>query len=454
MKLKRICLLLLVMLFVVCSFGYVNASAEGENLDISKFEFPKPQAPYYMLYDAADRTATEGSDSLNIISVADRSVLELATEYESDSDAFCEKYGLYMFGIYIQYDSSLDGTDNWNYTPEWDTYYGATGTENAAATIGVRSGLFDTVSLFDLYSKTTYEENYDNIAEAIIRRDVPYDDFTFVNYYFDKDNHNLHIRRRYYMEWQTYDGTTVGDTQSKFSEWSDVAVFGKDSTAIVPETPTKYEAPVISDLKYVPPTEYSELGSLSYTLNTPDSVWDAGIYYKMTEDGWFEGLETQISVDNSDWLPYNTLDGSGDWGLYNGTRTAYAEEPVLEANSYIKLRTRYVGAHGPSEWSNVIEINGGGTQEISEDSYSSVSEEVVSEETSELPVDEPKETACSICGFCAVPLGLCIFIWLAIIVAVIVIIVIIIMATKPKKCKKCGAKLEKGDTCPKCGNIN
>ena len=63
------------------------------------------------------------------------------------------------------------------------------------------------------------------------------------------------------------------------------------------------------------------------------------------------------------------------------------------------------------------------------------------------------EEKCSLCGFCPVPLGLCIFIWIAIAVVVILIVVIMIaIATKKKKCPHCKAKYKKGDRCcPNCG---
>ncbi len=167
----------------------------------------------------------------------------------------------------------------------------------------------------------------------------------------------------------------------------------------------------------------------------------AGIYYEMTEDGNFDGLETEISLDGGEWQPYNTANAWGDWCLYNGKRTAHSEEPRIEANSNIKLRVRFLGTHGPSEWSNVLELNGGGTQEVPDG-------------TGGNPDNKPviEKDKCSLCGFCPVPLGLCIFIWLAIILAIIIFVVIIIVATRPKKCKNCGEKLKKGDRqCPNCG---
>ena len=46
--------------------------------------------------------------------------------------------------------------------------------------------------------------------------------------------------------------------------------------------------------------------------------------------------------------------------------------------------------------------------------------------------EKKEEKKCSLCGFCPQPLGLCIFIWIAIIIVVAVVVVIIIVKTKKK----------------------
>ncbi len=398
--------------------------------DISTFELPKPEAPHYMMYDAADRSATEGDDCLYIIRQSDMSVLALSTEESRDRDAFLEKYGLYDFRILMQYDTSLDNQNNWNYTSEWDKEYSVTPYE-ACADAWIGEDLIDKVTIFDLYECDPSNDNYSKLSDAIIRRDVHDGDYTFNNYYFDSENHSLYIRCRYYMEWQTDDGQTIGEKQSKYSEWSDVAVFGMNSTAVTPTAPTDYAAPQITNLKYIQPTGESELGQLTYELTTPKSVWDAAIYYEMTSDGYFDKLETEIRINGGEWLPYETVNSWSDWGLSAGIRTAFYEEPRIEADSDVQLRVRYVGSEGVSEWSNVISLKDGGTQEVT------------------TPTDNPSVDKCSLCGFCPMPLGICLFI---IIVIILAIIIIIVLFTRPKKCKQCGKKLSKKDKhCPKCG---
>jgi len=188
-------------------------------------------------------------------------------------------------------------------------------------------------------------------------------------------------------------------------------------------------------------SEGDENSHIEYAQTTPESVWMANVYYYMQGEGQFDGLETQVSIDGGEWIEFDTADSGGDWCLWNGSRGAYNFDVPIEDNSNVKLRIRYIGTHGPSEWSNVLEINGGGTQELPEN-------------TSKAPDEKPavvEKDKCSICGFCSVPLGLCIFIWIAIAV-VMIIIVVIMIATKKKRCPNCKAKCEKKDKCcPNCG---
>ncbi len=478
---KKILTFIFTILLLLCATPSEVFATENTP-DISAFEFPKPAAPHYMIFEAADRTATEGNDALYIVRQTDMSVLDLSTEESQDREAFLEKYGLYDFTIVMQYDTSLDGTENWNYTPEWDTDYSAPTPYQAHAIAWIGEDLMDTETLFDLYECEPDSEKYSNMKDAIIHRAVPNGEYTFDNYYFDHENHSLYIRCRYYMEWETYDGETIGEKQSKYSEWSDVAIFGKDSTAITPDEPTEYEAPIISDLTYHQPAEGSELGSLTYVLKTPESVWNAAIYYELTETGAFDTLETQISVDDGDWQPYDTINSWGTGALSAGIRTAYSEEPRIEADTLIRFRVRYTGTHGESEWSNVLSINDGGTAVVptappegeenkdnneqgnntgnnQQNKPNTDNNQQNKPNSNDNQQNKPDDTAttdkkCGLCGFCPTLLGLCIVLWLAIIVVALIIIIIVIFAAKPKKCKQCGTKLEKKDKfCPNCGTV-
>ena len=349
---------ILLSLFVLLSLCPLTVFAAEEN-DISQFELPAPQAPNYFLF--SNGNASEAShDELRMFMVADPEVAALAAEYDRDSEAFCEKYGLWYFDIVMQYDVSLDGEDNWQHTSEWDTQYNVGGYADGFQHVSLRSELMEEFGFFWL----TYYEGPDSdtfvpYKPAIITEKFYGDGYEEDIYSFDTVNHSLYIRCRYYMEWeplvQYEEGMGPGEKQSKFSDWSESAVFGKNSTQIIPEEPTVYEAPVVSDLKFVE----DENGScyLEYSQTTPESVWLANIYYIMYEDGQFDGLETQVSINGGEWVEFNTADADGDWCLSNGIRCAYNSDVTFDEDDNIKLRIRFTGTHGPSAWSNVAEIN-------------------------------------------------------------------------------------------------
>ena len=441
---KRLFSIFLSLLLLLSIFS-ITAFAAEEN-DISKFELPTPKAPNHFVFTDGD--AKEGHhDDLRMIMVADPEVALLASEYNRDSEAFREKYGLYYFEIAMQYDVSLDNEENWQHNEEWDTQYYNDGIGQGYPYTIIRSEMMED---FEFFWLTYYEGSDSNTfvpyKPAILTEKFVGDGYESDVYSFDVENHSLYIRCRYYMEWETFDAekNEIGSKQSKFSDWSESAIFGKNTTQIVPEEPTTYEAPIISDLKIVL-SEGDENSHLEYVQTTPESVWLANVYYYMKDEGQFDGLETQVSIDGGEWIEFDTADAGGDWCLWNGSRSAFNFDVPIEENSNVKLRIRFTGTHGPSEWSNVLELGGGGTQEIPGQTDEPTDEKP--------PVDEPNEDKCSLCGFCPVPLGLCIFIWIAIALAVILIVVIIIViATKKKKCPSCKTKYGKKDKCcPSCG---
>ena len=419
-----LCVILLLSLFPVTAFS-------AEENDISEFRLPIPKAPNYFIY--TDGNASDGHhDDLRMIMVADPEVALLAAEYSKDSEAFYEKYDLWSFEIVMQYDVSLDGEDNWQYTSEWDSQYGVGSYGEGFQSVSLRSELMEDFEFFWLtYHEGQGSDTFQPYQPAIITEKFYYSDGSEGEAYsFDVENHSLYIRCRYYMEWeplvQYEEGEGPGEKQSKFSDWSESAVFGKNSTQIIPEEPTAYEAPVISDLKIVR-SEGDENSHLEYVQTTPESVWMTGVYYLMNGEGQFDGLETQVSINGGEWVAFDTADAGDDWCLHNGGRSAYSWDYLIEENSNVKLRVRFNGTHGPSEWSNVLELNGGGTQEIPDETHEAVQQQP--EQTPSVqensPAKEPQKDACALCGFCPEPLGICIFIWLAVVLAVALLITIL-----------------------------
>lgn len=77
------------------------------------------------------------------------------------------------------------------------------------------------------------------------------------------------------------------------------------------------QLPIISDMKIVL-SEGDENSHIEYVQTTPESVWMTGVYYLMKEEGEFEGLETQVSIDGGEWIEFSTANSGDDWCLWNG----------------------------------------------------------------------------------------------------------------------------------------
>ena len=453
---KRFSILLTLLLCLIWMVPVARAAEQ----DIGAFALPVPQAPNYFVF--TDGNEKEGHhDDLRMYMVADPEVAALAAEYNNDSEAFYEKYALWSFEIVMQYDVSLDGENNWQHNAEWDTEYYTGGYADGYSYVALRSEMVDD---FEFFWLTYYEGPDSNTFEPykpaiLTEKFYYYDGSEGEAYSFDVENHSLYIRCRYYMEWEPLveyeEGWGPGEKQSKFSDWSESAVFGKNSTQVIPAEPEGYEAPVISDLVIVR-SEGDENCHLEYTQITPESLWMAWINYEMTQSGEFEGLQTQVSINGGEWLEFDTYDSGDDWCLCNGGRSAGSWDYLIEEDSWVRLRVRFNGTHGPSGWSNVLEVNGGGSIEITDETQTVTEPAAVTEpvpqQTEAVPL-EPDGEKCGLCRFCPMPLSLCIFIWLAIALAVVLLLALILLASGKKKCPNCRTKYKKGEKfCAKCGH--
>ncbi len=344
---KKLLAFLLSLILLLSVFSVMTFAAE-EN-DISKFELPAPKAPNYFVYTDGD--ATEGHhDHLRMIMVADPEVALLAAEYDRDSDAFREKYGLWSFEICIQYDVSLDGEDNWQHNEEWDTNWYTDGIGNGYPYVSLRSELMES---FEFFWLTYYEGEDGSVFEpykpAITTYVYHHGDWDENIYSFDVENHSLYIRCRYYMEYYSNDEQII-----RTGEWSDIAVIGKGSTQRVPAEPKSYAAPVISEMKVVPPEGTQTEAHVYFELDTPDSVWDAEIYYAMHDEWGLDELDAQINVNGGGWQ--DVYVGNAHWPLYEGDRVTSTTAAITE-KSHVQLRVRYGGPLGYSDWSNVLSVN-------------------------------------------------------------------------------------------------
>ena len=310
---------------------------------LKDIELPKPVTPNYFVVN--QDFAGQGSDYITMYAAFDDSLVKLQTEYEIDSDAFFEKYGVehngYGLFLKMQYDVNVNG-NGWQYIPEWDEVDGYTGSyAEGYDYTSVRTERFYDFTLADLY--------WDEARE--LYKDVIYSaeqDGTTV-YHIDLEKYSVQIRCRYQMQYShNYNNIIIN------GEWSDIAVLGKGSTQIIPVQPTSYEAPVISNMKVVPPVEHEKEAYVYFELDTPDSVFSADLYYEMNDESTLDELQAQISVNGGDWVEVYVA--NSHWPLYEGDRQT-STTAALTSESHVQLRVRYGGPLGYSDWSNVLSVN-------------------------------------------------------------------------------------------------
>ena len=352
--------LLTLLLAAVMLLSLCPATVIAEENDISAVNLPKPVAPDYFIYTDGD--ASEGHhDDLRMYMVVDPEVIAVSSEWYENTEAFYEKYGLWYFNIVMQYDVSLDGETNWQYTPEWDTEYYTGGYADGYQYESIGTEMIEDFGFFWLtYYEGQGSDTFKPYQPAIIT-DI-YHDYGYDRevYSFDTKNHSLYIRCRYYMEWEPLveyeEGNGPGEKQTAVSDWSESAVFGKGSTQKIPDEPTSYEAPVISDLQVIY-DEDMEWHYVHFVQQTPKSVWEADLYYMMND--YFEplNLDSQVSINGGDWIDADVA--NSQWATKDGDRVVrFDGDENVFLDTTIKLRTRFSGPAGQSPWSNVIVLNG------------------------------------------------------------------------------------------------
>ena len=278
----------LLALMMCLSLLPMTALAAGDTL--KDVPIPKPAAPHYFMTDVE----YEGwHGDIRIATLFDNSMLELVRENDIDPEGFYAKYGITNDNyndlyIQMQYDVNVDGR-GWQYTPEWDEVGGYTGSYTAGYDQNyLHDNLVSEFTLADLiheetralYGDMAYLSHQDEYGDDVWR--------------FDLTNHSVQVRCRYYMEYYRNDELMI-----RTGEWSDIAVVGKGSTQRIPTQPTSYAAPIISEMKVVPPEGTQTEAYVYFELDTPDSVWDAEIYYAMHDEWGLGELNAQINVNGA-----------------------------------------------------------------------------------------------------------------------------------------------------------
>ncbi len=366
-----------------------------------------------------------------------------------DKDAFLAPYGLYDVSLTLQVDWAIDDPDDsvsgWHCNKYWDysEYYGIFGCDEDG---NCRVSDWDVVD--------SWPEFGSSVGNIWMLRSVPNDirlngekstgtpgvkdqlrpeqytyDYENEELIIDFTEHTAYARARFVLT-----GLRIDEDGWKLlgvSPWSKAASAGKNGDKYVTVTANDLPAPVISGL-YMTDRQFNDNPIVAFTLTVPDNL--AELSTKVTARGGVVWVLTEARVKgDEDWTDM----GNSDTEIRTGElecallHLVSDERPTVPKNAEIELRCRYA-CYQPgeddvfSEYSEVITFE---TDDIHQGG-SPVSEE---QHEPDAESGKPSGSSCPICHFCPQPLGLCIFIWLAILVLLILVIVIITVISKKKK---------------------
>ena len=363
-KMKKLTAWLLAVIMIAASALSFTASAE-----IKLDQLDTPQTILYRVYDDGY------CERVNVSCVfSDR--FTAFTLYSDEERQ--EKYGMENATAYLQLDYRIDAGD-WHYSSLWDSdltspsFY-----RELYAGDCVRS-----LELFYLNDAANRE-----LAGSLCKTDSKKTADGTNRYVFDFENHTLYFRVRLAVNYYVGQNTNIVS-----SDWSKVITVTRDNDP--GKAPTELEKPVLRDaqVKY---DENTEMPYLSLHFDTPESI-------KKTEAWLTSQMQSQIGVDAV------LKVGAEDKAVTPSTQIGYASDEektiMLEASDCddartLKLKVRYLAYLDDQPL------------------YSDYSDEVsfqVPRWTEETGVTHPK---CKVCGFCYPIFGICMFIWLGILLVV------------------------------------
>jgi len=232
--------------------------------------------------------------------------------------------------------------------------------------------------------------------------------------WIDFSEHTAYVRVRWLVTVRPSDGS---DDIPIVSDWSEIAAVGKDAEKIEPLKSGDIAPPVISDLKYME-DDFNGFPVIGFKLDvTPELAKQVAqvngtsgvirIYTEARVQGKGEWVELQGDLDIK----------SGDIQI-DLQALAEAEKSVAK-DTPIELRTRYWCSQNEQEdfysaYSNVLTF---GSLDM-EVTTGEIVDTIGAIETTTAAAKKDSKKKCGLCGFCPHPLGICIFIWIAIILAI------------------------------------
>lgn len=358
-------------------------------------------------------TGDESSGLIEMCIATPNELLEIGSYYGPAFDNMFGTDGMCLMGMQIDY--RINGGP-WHYTESWDKL----NQDNMAGSV-VRyhlnmNALFgpDASYVADIISSSTEAEDYGDVAPL----------FT-PNGSLDIENNKIEFRTRAYVYYKLQNGKE----HYIFSDWS--KDLGPGET---PATDEKhiFEAPKISHID-VNATEENMNFSIKIAVN--ENIINELMQYKAIYGQASEFvLEAKIMPVNED----GSFKEDEAIALTNLSTNASINEGY-----HLEETLKYEFAHNASfdrydKWAIIVRFVGGEQfeSEYSEPELISILAEENPSKDNEgnlIKDDTKTEEKCSLCGFCSMPLGICIFTYIIAAVILLVLIAVVAFVIRKKR---------------------
>ncbi len=315
-----------------------------------------------------------------------------------------EKYGMENAAFFWQLDYRIDSGE-WQYNSLWDS-------DPTSPSFYKQLAVGDCVRAMELFYLNDAQNR--ELAGGLCKVDDKKAVDGSTRYVFDLANHALYFRMRLAVRYH------VGqDTRMLVSDWTNPVTVTRDNTP--GKAPTELEKPLLRDaqVKY---DEGTEMPYLAVRFDTPESIKEAEAWLTVHK-------QSQIAVDAV------LKVGDQEKNVTLSTLVGYASDEekyiMLEPSDCddartVTLKVRYLTYLDDQPLTSPF------SDEVSFD---------VPRWTAEKGLTHPK---CKVCGFCRPIFGLCMFLWLGILLIVgIVVGVVLKMKLDKKKAQKARAEEER-----------
>lgn len=302
----------------------------------------------------------------------------------------------------IQFDWSIDSRDAFHYDESWDKPGGDYPIQQLNGSFVEKKEVF----------WFAYPQSAERCAGAL--KETEKDGATVRT--FDFDAHKLYVRARFMVY-------LYATQECFFSDWSDVCDVGADKDAAAPQiTGTGKDCPAFTGAQF-------ENGALHSYVKYPDGIRETA-FALLAGYGTQLSFESQIRVDGGEWMYWTTENDSMPYLTERSTGIAEFKD-----GETIEYRCRLVG-HDPSNgnaiitgWSDYATVRDGKAEVVKNDDPFGKKAEAQRQKDAEREANK-----CKVCGICPFhPFGVCMFIWLGILLLVVAVIAYNIVSVKKKK---------------------